>query len=181
MRIIITSDNCLRYEGDDGTVAFVGDIVDPEIVDAMKAIKAVFDGYKTPEQIAVDTAIGLALSAADETQVAEILPLIETWEPDKSYQAGKHVFWIDTVYRIVQSHKSQADWEPELTPALYTVANKTTTDPVETVPEWVQPTGTHDAYGIGDQVKFEGKTYESVINANTHSPVAYPAGWKEIE
>lgn len=47
-------------------------------------------------------------------------------------------------------------------------------------PEWVQPTGQHDAYQSGDQVTFEGAVYESVIDANTWSPEAYPAGWKAI-
>ena len=59
-----------------------------------------------------------------------------------------------------------------------------TTEPetptTETIPDFVQPTGAHDAYKKGDKVKFEGKIYESLIDANTYSPSAYPAGWKEI-
>ena len=54
------------------------------------------------------------------------------------------------------------------------------TPPAETIPEFVQPTGAHDAYKKGDKVKFEGKAYESLIDANAYSPSAYPAGWKEI-
>ena len=54
------------------------------------------------------------------------------------------------------------------------------TPPAETIPDFVQPTGAHDAYKKGDKVKFEGKAYESLIDANTYSPSAYPAGWKEI-
>ena len=54
------------------------------------------------------------------------------------------------------------------------------TPPAETIPDFVQPTGAHDAYKKGDKVKFEGKVYESLIDANTYSPSAYPAGWKEI-
>ena len=50
----------------------------------------------------------------------------------------------------------------------------------ETIPDFVQPTGAHDAYKKGDKVKFEGKIYESLIDANSYSPSAYPAGWKEI-
>lgn len=48
------------------------------------------------------------------------------------------------------------------------------------VPEWVQPTGGHDAYSVGDRVLFEGEVYESVIAGNTWSPTGYPAGWKKI-
>ena len=54
------------------------------------------------------------------------------------------------------------------------------TPPTETIPDFVQPTGAHDAYKKGDKVKFEGKIYESLIDNNAYSPSAYPAGWKEI-
>lgn len=57
---------------------------------------------------------------------------------------------------------------------------ETETPPTETIPDFVQPTGAHDAYKKGDKVKFEGKIYESLIDANTYSPSAYPAGWKEV-
>ena len=48
------------------------------------------------------------------------------------------------------------------------------------VPEWVAPTGGHDAYQTGDRVTFEGQVYESVINGNVWSPRDYPAGWKTV-
>ena len=44
-------------------------------------------------------------------------------------------------------------------------------------PEWVPPTGAHDAYQKGDLVTFEGAVYESTIDGNTWSPTDYPAGW----
>ena len=45
-------------------------------------------------------------------------------------------------------------------------------------PEWVQPTGAHDAYGVGDKVTYNGKYYVSKIAGNVWSPDAYPAGWE---
>lgn len=45
--------------------------------------------------------------------------------------------------------------------------------------DWVQPTGGHDAYKKGDRVSFEGSVYESLIDANTWSPTAYPDGWRK--
>src|SRR5690625_4327408 len=47
-------------------------------------------------------------------------------------------------------------------------------------PEWVQPTGAHDAYQTGDTVTFEGQEYVSLIDGNTWSPTAYPQGWEKI-
>lgn len=49
-----------------------------------------------------------------------------------------------------------------------------------TPPEWVQPTGTHDAYTTGDRVTFQGDTYESLVDGNVWSPDANPAGWKRV-
>jgi hypothetical protein len=39
--------------------------------------------------------------------------------------------------------------------------------------------GAHDAYKIGDRVRFEGKVYESTIDANVWSPLVY--GWQEVK
>ena len=52
--------------------------------------------------------------------------------------------------------------------------------PIPDAPEYVQPTGAHDAYQAGDRVTFQGRVYEAVINAVTWSPLAYPQAWKEV-
>jgi hypothetical protein len=41
--------------------------------------------------------------------------------------------------------------------------------------QWVQPTGAHDAYSIGDQVTHDGSTWTSTHNANTWPPGIF--GW----
>lgn len=48
-------------------------------------------------------------------------------------------------------------------------------------PEWVAPSGAHDAYKTGDRVTFEGAVYESVIDSNVWSPTDYPQGWKRTQ
>jgi len=53
--------------------------------------------------------------------------------------------------------------------------------PAQPITVWVQPTGAHDAYNIGDKVYYPTEldpVYESLIDANTYSPDAYPAGWQ---
>lgn len=55
-----------------------------------------------------------------------------------------------------------------------------TPDPgTETYPDFVKPTGAHDAYKKGDIVRYNGKLYQSLIDANTYSPDEYPQGWQE--
>ena len=56
-----------------------------------------------------------------------------------------------------------------------------TPEPTPSIPEFVQPTGAHDAYKKGDKVSFNGKIYESLIDANVYSPSAYPLGWQEVD
>ena len=53
-------------------------------------------------------------------------------------------------------------------------------EPEPEIPDWVQPTGAHDAYNVGDRVRYQGKIWESTINGNVWAPDVYPAGWKEI-
>ena len=55
----------------------------------------------------------------------------------------------------------------------------TPVDPTDEWPEFVQPTGAHDAYHIGDKITFNGKHYVSLLDGNVWSPAVYPAGWQE--
>lgn len=54
-------------------------------------------------------------------------------------------------------------------------------DPGEDIPDWVQPSGGHDAYKKGDLVRYKGKVYRSKIDGNTWAPDAYPEGWEVID
>lgn len=50
--------------------------------------------------------------------------------------------------------------------------------PSEEYPEWVQPTGAHDAYAQGAKVSHNGKKWTSDISANVYEPGVY--GWTEV-
>lgn len=50
----------------------------------------------------------------------------------------------------------------------------------EIIPEWVQPTGAHDAYQKGDKVRYKGEVYECLIDNNVWAPDVYPAGWQQL-
>lgn len=47
-------------------------------------------------------------------------------------------------------------------------------------PEYVQPTGGHDAYNTGDKVSFDGRCFESNRDANVWSPADLPSAWDEV-
>ena len=98
------------------------------------------------------------------------------WYAGKAVAVGEVYFYGGNLYTVIQAHTTQSDWTPPVTPALWKRFYE-----VEAGPQpWVQPTGAHDAYNIGDRVTFEGRLYESKINANVWSPTAYPAGWTDL-
>lgn len=54
--------------------------------------------------------------------------------------------------------------------------------PEEEYPEYVQPTGAHDAYHNGDKVTYQGKKYHCIAPdgvAVVWAPDVYPAYWEE--
>lgn len=53
-------------------------------------------------------------------------------------------------------------------------------EPVEEYPEYVKPTGAHDAYNIGDKITYNGKHYECIFDECVWNPDEYPQGWKEF-
>ena len=55
------------------------------------------------------------------------------------------------------------------------------TEPTEEYPEYIAPSGAHDAYKIGDKITYNGKKYVCKLDNCVWSPDAYPAGWEEVK
>lgn len=94
-----------------------------------------------------------------------------------AYNTGDVVNYNGTLYR------SKIDgnvWAPDVYPSAWEeVDGGGGEDPGPTeYPEWVQPTGSHDAYNTGDIVRYNGVLYRSKIDGNTWAPDAYPDGWE---
>lgn len=128
---------------------------------------------------AIREAMDAAGATLTEEQAIECVRLYRPWEVGKAYTTGEYmIFGVNSVgdpqlYKVVQSHTSQEDWKPDITPALYDAIGLD----ADGYPVWSQPTGAHDAYNKGDIVNYNGVLYESVIDGNVYSPEAYPAGW----
>ena len=111
-------------------------------------------------------------SLPDETAL-EAVELFPAWNPNNvTYIKDHRIQYNARLYRVVQTHTSQADWPPDVTPALFTEVPK----PGE-IPVWRQPTGAQDAYNKGDRVKHAGKVWASLVDANVWEPGVY--GWTE--
>lgn len=120
----------------------------------------------------------VANQVTDDVVALELQEFYDEWQSNVTYVSGQYIRYDKVLYKVVNSHTSQEDWIPDVSPSLFT---KVLIDPTgETILEWVQPDSTN-AYMIGDKVIFEEKTYESLIDNNIWSPSAYPTGWRLIE
>ena len=77
------------------------------------------------------------------------------------------------LYKVVQPTVFQTQYEPgaEGTSSIFVKIS------LEEWPEWIQPTGSHDAYAKGDKVTHNSKKWTSDVDANVWEPGVY--GWTE--
>ena len=123
------------------------------------------------EAIAYRAKIETAASAMTDDNALKAMELFPVWQDSKAYVVGDRVRYNSTLYKCVQAHTSQTGWIPDATPALWVAVS------VDAWPEWVQPTGAHDAYHLGDKVSYHGKHYICTVDANVYAPGVY--GWEE--
>lgn len=98
--------------------------------------------------------------------------LFESWETDTDYVVGDRRKFSGILWKCIQAHRSQDDWTPDVAVSLWV---RTSADEW---PEWIQPTGAHDAYRIGDKVSHNSKHWINTVDFNTYAPGVY--GWDEV-
>ena len=112
------------------------------------------------------------IDGLSDENALEVTELFMPWLIGKDYSAGDKVKYNDALYRCVQGHTSQEMWTPDITAALWTRVS------VDEWPEWIQPTGSQDAYRIDAKVSHNDKHWINVIDYNTYAPGVY--GWDEV-
>ena len=122
------------------------------------------------EAIAYRNKIETAASTMTDETALTAVELFPVWETGKAYAVSDRAQYNGSLYKCIQAHTSQSDWMPDATPALWKTVS------VDEYPEWVQPTGAHDAYNIGDKVTYNGQRYVCTSNANVYAPDVY--GWQ---
>lgn len=114
-----------------------------------------------------------AAESLDDTDALAAVELFQAWATDTAYILDVRVRYGNKLYKCVQAHTSQAEWTPDVTPALWTEVAEP-----GTIPVWKQPTGAQDAYMAGDKVHYPGENdpvYQSTMDYNTYAPDVY--GW----
>ncbi len=112
-----------------------------------------------------------AAASLSNAEALEVPTLFPAWADGTSYSTDERIEYGGTLYRCVQAHTSQADWTPPATPALWVMVS------LEEWPDWVQPTGAHDAYNVGAKVTYADKHWISTVDSNIWKPDDY--GWTE--
>ena len=130
-----------------------------------------FDEYKDEAQQAIEE----LLPTLTDEQAETVTKFYPEWAAGVNYAFGDRRKYDGKLYRCVQAHTSEEGFEPPKVPALWT---RTGADP-EVIEEWVQPTGSQDAYHMGDKVTHNGKTWISTADPNTWEPGVY--GWDIFE
>lgn len=104
--------------------------------------------------------------------------LYDWWNGDSvEYEVGDRVRYGDELYKCLQAHTSQSTWNPSDSPSLWVRID----DPAIEYPDWVQPTGSTDAYRIGAKVSHNNKHWISRIDANVYEPGAVAQTiWEEV-
>ena len=138
-----------------------------------KVIKDVINGkaYELTDMLKKVKTLWLEGDISD-AQKEELVELArENAKPENSYAPLQNQ--INTLF---ENYK-------ELAQEILTLKNGGTLPEEETeeYPPYVQPTGAHDAYKVGDKITYNGKKYECVMNGCVWTPDAYPQGWKLVE
>lgn len=157
-------------------------------LDENSRIKIKTEDAQALENIGIDasqatefrTAVNEMLVSLDDETADKNKVLFPLWSGDGVvYSVGERIRYNNVLYKVLQAHTSQSDWNPADAVSLFaTVIN--VAENGDAVAEWVQPDSTNP-YMIGDRVMFEGSIYESAIDNNVWSPSAYPAGWQLVE
>ena len=126
---------------------------------------------KREEALAYRRTIENAAALQTDEAALENIYLYPAWKPGIDVKVDKRYRYEDTLYKCVQSHKTQVDWTPDKTPALWTEVS------LDEWPEWKQPVGASDASAQGDKVSHNEKHWISDVDANAWEPGVY--GWSE--
>ena len=138
-----------------------------------KVIKDVINGkaYELTDMLKKVKTLWLEGDISD-AQKEELVELArENAKPENSYAPLQNQ--IDTLFKICEEHAQE----------ILALKNGGTLPEEETeeYPPYVQPTGAHDAYNIGDKITYNGKKYECQMDGCVWNPDDYPQGWKLVE
>ena len=125
---------------------------------------------------AIKAAMTTAGAMLTDAQALEVIDLYDQWTVGVTYKVDTRIRYGEKLYKVLQKHTTQADWTPDVTPALY----------VEVAPageyrEIKDNMLSTEAFAKGEVGWYQSKDnlWKSLIDANVYTPETYPAGWEK--
>ena len=171
---IMTIEGVYRYKLADG------EVIERTAKEIQSDIDAIPPPPPDPLQVTQKAAAVMfrALAQTDVIKPVDALDnagMFPQWAESIGQRAEAGGYWRhgDKLYRVNagQGHTIQADWAPGKAASLFSL----TANPADKWPEWIQPTGAHNAYAKGAKVTHKGKRWVSTADGNVWAPGAY--GW----
>lgn len=110
-----------------------------------------------------------------DNEALEAVELFQPWRSDGNYQRGLRVQHQGVLYRCLQDHQAQQEWNPVDAPSLWA---RVLIDDPNSAPAWIQPDSTNP-YAKGDRVMHRGRVWVSLVADNVWEPGVY--GWEEVK
>jgi hypothetical protein len=142
------------------------------LVEDAQALRAKIDAAQTAARVTIDDQLA---DLPDDTYDS-VLPLFPDWVSGETGGGGCGAVVRRQPVPLCAGAHDTGRLDPTVGPCLVGCGERQTQGP--TVDPWVQPTGSQDAYQVGDRVTFEGQTWESTAANNVWSPGVY--GWTVV-
>lgn len=121
------------------------------------------------------------LNELPDEQASEFPYCFDSYNDDPNgfpYEKDMRREYKGQLYKCLQGYKKEKDnptQNPDVAVSLWVLTSS------EEWPEWIQPTGSHDAYDTGDKVTHNGHKYTSNIDGNTTEPGTDDRWWTLVE
>lgn len=136
--------------------------LEPEYGDILEAVK---------KMLSTSTE---TLSDEDALSVAALFPTWSSVSDGVEVKVGERYWYDGQLYKVIQSHTTQADWTPDVVPALFTVVS------LEEWPEIPEVITAESPWMKGDKGTWKGKHYICQMDNCVWNPDTYPAAWSEV-
>ena len=136
-------------------------------------------GINPTQAVAFRNQVNTLIANLDDTNAVANVILFPQWDGNGvSYEVNTRVQYENTLYKVLQAHKSQPDWTPAASPSLFAKVLVSTDG---TPKEWEQPNSTN-GYKTGDIVIHNEKYWISLVDNNVWEPGATGVSqWKQCD
>lgn len=126
------------------------------------------------EALRIRANIETGMQLLSDKEALNTVRLFPLWKPDITYSVNYRIQYNNILYRCLIEHKSQEEWNPSVSPSLWT---EVLIPDEDIIPEWKQPESTNP-YLAEDKVIHNGKIWVSIIDNNSWEPGVF--GWEEV-